>query len=57
MLLGLFVLVFHDKLEVVEAIMTEREKMLAGKLYDCGDSELLAQWQPTLRKQMKRKEF
>ena len=24
--------------------MTEREKMLAGKLYDCGDSELLAQW-------------
>lgn len=24
--------------------MTEREKMLAGELYDCGDSELLAQW-------------
>lgn len=24
--------------------MTEREKMLAGKLYDCGDSELLDQW-------------
>ena len=24
--------------------MTEREKRLAGKLYDCGDSELLAQW-------------
>lgn len=24
--------------------MTEREKMLAGLLYDCGDSELLAQW-------------
>lgn len=24
--------------------MTEREKMLAGKPYDCGDSELLAQW-------------
>ena len=24
--------------------MTEREKMLAGKLYDCGDPELLAQW-------------
>lgn len=24
--------------------MTEREKMLAGQLYDCGDSELLNQW-------------
>ena len=24
--------------------MTEREKMLAGLLYDCGDAELLAQW-------------
>lgn len=24
--------------------MTEREKMLAGKLYDCGDWELLTQW-------------
>lgn len=24
--------------------MTEREKMLAGLLYDCGDRELLAQW-------------
>ncbi len=24
--------------------MTEREKMLAGLSYDCGDSELLAQW-------------
>lgn len=24
--------------------MTEREKMLAGQLYDCGDKELLAQW-------------
>ena len=24
--------------------MTEREKMLAGLLYDCGDPELLAQW-------------
>ena len=24
--------------------MTEREKMLAGQLYDCGDSELLIQW-------------
>ena len=25
-------------------IMTEREKMLAGQLYDCGDTELLTQW-------------
>ena len=25
--------------------MTEREKMLAGQLYDCGDRELLVQWQ------------
>lgn len=24
--------------------MTEREKMLSGQLYDCGDAELLAQW-------------
>ena len=24
--------------------MTEREKMLAGDLYDCGDPELLEQW-------------
>ncbi len=24
--------------------MTEREKMLAGQLYDCGDPTLLAQW-------------
>ena len=24
--------------------MTEREKMLAGQLYDCGDKELLGQW-------------
>ena len=24
--------------------MTERERMLAGELYDCGDPELLAQW-------------
>jgi len=24
--------------------MTEREKMLAGQLYDCGDKELLIQW-------------
>lgn len=24
--------------------MTEKEKMLAGELYDCGDPELLARW-------------
>ena len=24
--------------------MTEREKMLAGLLYDCGDEELLSRW-------------
>lgn len=24
--------------------MTEREKMLAGELYDCGDKELLERW-------------
>ena len=24
--------------------MTEREKMLAGQLYDCGNAELLTQW-------------
>ena len=24
--------------------MTEREKMLAGQLYDCGEAELLTQW-------------
>ena len=24
--------------------MTEREKMLAGLLYDCGDPELLDRW-------------
>lgn len=24
--------------------MTEREKMLAGQLYDCGDAELLTRW-------------
>ena len=24
--------------------MTEKEKMLAGELYDCGDAELLALW-------------
>ena len=27
--------------------MTEREKMLAGQLYDCGDAELLMQWHKT----------
>ena len=24
--------------------MTEREKMLAGELYDCGDPKLLSRW-------------
>ena len=28
----------------MEVIMTEREKMLAGELYDCGDVELLTLW-------------
>lgn len=28
----------------MEVSMTEREKMLAGELYDCGDLELLTQW-------------
>ena len=28
----------------MEIPMTEREKMLAGELYDCGDEELLTQW-------------
>ena len=28
----------------MEGPMTEREKMLAGELYDCGDEELLTQW-------------
>ena len=28
----------------MEVSMTEREKMLAGELYDCGDPELLTQW-------------
>ena len=28
----------------METNMTEREKMLAGQLYDCGDAELLKQW-------------
>ena len=28
----------------MEVPMTEREKMLAGELYDCGDAELLTQW-------------
>ena len=30
--------------DLQEVIMTEREKMLAGQLYDCGDAELLTQW-------------
>ena len=28
----------------MEVSMTEREKMLVGELYDCGDLELLTQW-------------
>lgn len=28
----------------MEVIMTEREKMQAGELYDCEDVELLTQW-------------
>ena len=34
----------HNHLEFKETDMTEKEKMLAGQLYDCGDPELLAQW-------------
>lgn len=26
------------------SVMTEREKMLAGELYDCGDQELIERW-------------
>ncbi len=33
----------HVKMKT-EVNMTEREKMLAGQLYDCGDEELLTQW-------------
>lgn len=33
----------HVKMKT-EVYMTEREKMLAGQLYDCGDEELLTQW-------------
>ena len=25
-------------------IMTEREKMLAGEIYDCGDEQLIERW-------------
>ena len=32
------------KSKFVEVIMTEREKMLEGQLYGCGDAELLTQW-------------
>lgn len=32
-----------DKSRFMVVIMTEREKMLAGELYDCGDPELLTQ--------------
>lgn len=32
--------------------MTEKEKMLAGEIYDCGDGELLARWHLAKRLQM-----
>ncbi len=31
--------------------MTEKEKMLAGLEYDCGDKELLAMWHMTFNYQ------
>lgn len=34
--------VLSGKCCIRRIIMTEREKMLAGLLYDCGDDELLA---------------
>ena len=34
----------REKCCIRRIIMTEREKMLAGLLYDCGDEELLARW-------------
>lgn len=33
--------------------MTEREKMLSGELYDCGDAELLERWHLAKRLQQK----
>ncbi len=33
------------ELEVMEVKMTEREKMLAGQFYVCGDPQLFNQWQ------------
>ncbi len=38
--------VFEQPLDLLELlnIKTEREKMLAGEVYDCGDEELLNQW-------------
>ena len=29
--------------------MTEKEKMLAGEIYDCGDKELLDRWHEAKR--------
>ena len=38
-------ILYRDKnIEMVGGKMTEREKMLAGMLYDCADRELLTQW-------------
>ena len=34
-------------------IMTEREKMLAGEIYDCGDEQLIERWH--LAKQLQKK--
>jgi maltose O-acetyltransferase len=33
--------------------MTEREKMLAGELYDCGDSGLIERWHLAKRLQQR----
>ena len=33
--------------------MTEREKMLAGEIYDCGDEQLIERWH--LAKQLQKK--
>ena len=35
------------QLQYTRSFMTEKEKMLAGQLYDCGDAELLMQWHKT----------
>ncbi len=42
---GRWRILYRDKnIEMVGGKMTEREKMLAGMLYDCADRELLTQW-------------